>query len=67
MERQDRLELIVKNINMLDMCRREQIVKMLLAYEIVPKQTNNGVYCMVNQMSDEVIEVLYDYVILNLK
>ena len=42
-------------------------MKMLLAYEIVPKQTNNGVYCMINQMSDEVIEVLYDYVILNLK
>ena len=67
MERQDRIELIVKKINMLDMCKREQIVKMLLAYEIVPKQTNNGVYCMINQMNDDVIEVIYDYIIINSK
>ena len=67
MERQDRTELIAKKINKLGMCKREQIVKMLLAYEIVPKQTNNGVYCMINQMNDDVIEVIYDYIIINLK
>ena len=67
MERQDRVELIVRKINILDMCKREHVVKMLLAYEVVPKQTNNGVYCIVEQLSDEVIEVVYDYLLINLK
>ena len=67
MERQDRIELIVRKINVLDMCKREHIVKMLLAYEVVPKQTNNGVYCIVEQLSDEVLEVVYDYLLINLK
>ena len=67
MERQDRIELIVRKINVLDMCKREHVVKMLLAYEVVPKQTNNGVYCIVEQLSDEVIEVVYDYLLVNLK
>ena len=56
MERQDRTEQIVRKINVLDQCKREHVVKMLLAYEVVPKQTNNGVYCVINQMSDEVIQ-----------
>ena len=67
MERQDRVELIVRKINILDMCKREHVVKMLLAYEVVPKQTNNGVYCIVEQLSDEIIEVVYDYLLINLK
>ena len=67
MERQDRVELIVRKINILDMCKREHIVKMLLAYEVVPKQTDNGVYCIVEQLSDEIIEVVYDYLLINLK
>ena len=67
MERQDRVELIVRKINILDMCKREHVVKMLLAYEVVPKQTDNGVYCIVEQLSDEIIEVVYDYLLINLK
>ena len=67
MERQDRVELIARKINVLDMCKREHVVKMLLAYEVVPKQTNNGVYCIVEQLSNEVIEVVYDYLLINLK
>ena len=67
MERQDRVELIVRKINILDMCKREHVVNMLLAYEVVPKQTDNGVYCIVEQLSDEIIEVVYDYLLINLK
>ena len=66
MDRQDRVELIVRKINVLDICKREHVVKMLLAYEVVPKQTNNGVYCVVEQLSDEIIEVVYDYLLINL-
>ena len=67
MERQDKIEMIVRKINILDLSKREHLVKMLLAYEVVPKQTNNGVYCMTEQLSDEVIDVVYDYLLVNLK
>ena len=52
MERENKIEMIVRKINILDLTKREHVVKMLLAYEVVPKQTDNGVYCMVNKMSD---------------
>jgi predicted transcriptional regulator len=67
MERQDKIEMIVRKVNILDLSKREHLVKMLLAYEVVPKQTNNGVYCMTDQLSDEVIDVIYDYLLVNLK
>ena len=67
MERQNKIEMIVRTINILDLSKREHLVKMLLAYEVVPKQTNNGVYCMTEQLSDEVIDVIYDYLLVNLK
>ena len=42
-------------------------ISLLLAYEVVPKQTDNGVYCMTEQLSDEVVDVIYDYLLVNLK
>ena len=67
MERQDKIEMIARKVNILDLCKHEHIVKMLLAYEVVPKQTNNGVYCMTEQLSDEVVDMLYDYLLVSLK
>ena len=67
MERQDKIDMIVRKINILDLCKREHAVKMLLAYEVVPKQTDNGVYCVTEQLSDEVIDVIYDYLLVSLK
>ena len=67
MERQDKIEMIVRKVNILDLSKREHLVKMLLAYEVVPKHTNNGVYCMTEQLSDEVVDVIYDYLLVNLK
>ena len=67
MERQDKIEMIVRKINILDLCKREHAVKMLLAYEVVPKQTDNGVHCMTEHLSDEVVDVIYDYLLVNLK
>ena len=67
MERQDKIEMIVRKINILDLCKREHVVKLLLAYEVVPKQTNNGVYCMTEQLSDEVVYMIYDYLLVSLK
>ena len=67
MERQDKIEMIVRKVNILDLSKREHLVKMLLAYEVVPKQTNNGVYYMTEQLSDEVVDVIYDYLLVSLK
>ena len=58
---------IVKKINILNLNKREHIAKILLAYEIDVKQTNNGVYCMIDAMSDELINTVYDYLLVNLK
>ena len=58
---------IVKKINILNLNKREHITKILLAYEIDVKQTNNGVYCMIDAMSDELINTIYDYLLVNLK
>jgi len=67
MERQDKIEMIVRKVNILDLSKREHLVKMLLAYEVVPKQTNNGVYCMTEQLSDEIVDVIYDYLLVKSK
>lgn len=49
------------------MDKREHICKILLAYEIIPKQTNNGAWCRMDELSNEVIDTIYDYLVTNLK
>ena len=63
----DKIEVICRKINILDLDKREHVCKILLAYEITPKQTNNGVWCKTEELSNEVIDVIYDYILLNLK
>ena len=58
---------IVRKINILDLNKREHVAKIIPAYEIDVKQTNNGVYCMVDAMSDDLINTVYDYLLVNLK
>ena len=67
MERQDKIEMIVRKINILDLCKREHVIKILLAYSIDVHQSNNGAWCKTEALSDEVIEVMYDYLLVNLK
>ena len=62
-----KIEFICRKINILDIDRREHICKILLAYEITPKQTNNGVWCKTEDLSDELIDIIYDYLLTNLK
>ena len=63
----DKIEFICRKINILDIDKREHICKILLAYEITPKQTNNGVWCKTEDLSDELIDIIYDYLLTNLK
>ena len=63
----DKIEFIRRKINILDLDKREHICKILLTYEVTPRQTNNGVWCKIEKLSNEVIDVIYDYILLNLK
>ena len=63
----DKIEFICRKINILDIDKREHICKILLAYEITPKQTNNGVWCKTEDLSDELIDIIYDFLLTNLK
>ena len=62
-----KIEFIIRKINILDLHKREHIAKILLAYEVDVKQTNNGVYCMIDALSDELINTIHDYLLVNLK
>ena len=63
----DKIEFICRKINILDIDKREHVTKILLAYEITPKQTNNGVWCNTKELSNELIDAIYDYVVGQLK
>ena len=63
----DKIEFICRKINILDIDKREHICKILLAYEITPNQTNNGVWCKTEDLSDELIDIIYDFLLTNLK
>jgi len=54
-----KIEFIIRKINILDLNKREHKAKIRLAYEIDVKQTNNGVYCMMDALSDELINAIY--------
>ena len=67
MDSKDKIEFICRKIKALDLDKREHVCKILLAYEVTPKQTNNGVWCKTEELNSEVIDVIYDDIILNLK
>ena len=58
---------ILKGIQTLDLDKKEHICKILLTYEVNVKQNNNGAYCQFDQISDELLEIIYQYIITNLK
>ena len=63
----DKIEFICRKINILDIDKKEHICKILLAYAVIPKQTNNGAWCRTEELSNELIEILYNYVVCQLK
>ena len=62
-----KIEFIIRKVNILDLTKREHVAKIRLAYEVDVRQTNNGVYCMIDALSDDLIDTVYDYLIVNLK
>ena len=58
---------ILKGIQTLDLDKKEHICKILLTYEVNVKQTNNGAYCQFSEISDELLDIIYQYIVTNLK
>jgi len=47
--------------------KRDHLFKIILTYVVTHKQTNNGVWCKTEELSNELIEVIYDYLLVNLR
>ena len=58
---------ILKGIQTLDLDKKEHICKILLTYEVNVKQTNNGAYCQFDEINNELLDVIYQYVITTFK
>jgi hypothetical protein len=39
----------------------------LLTFGIYPRQTNNGVYCEFSELSDELLDVIYNHLVMSLQ
>ena len=63
----EKRRLILKGIQTLDLDKKEHICKILLTYEINVKQTNNGAWCQFDEINDDLLDIIHQYVITNLK
>jgi hypothetical protein len=52
---------------MLNLDQKMQICKTLLTFGIYPRQSNNGVYCEFSELSDELLDVIYDHIVMSLQ
>jgi|TARA_B110000263_G_scaffold245058_2_gene254048 hypothetical protein len=57
-----KLEFIDKYINYLDIDKKEYICKILIHHNIPIYQNNNGVYCNYNNLNNDIIIKMYDYI-----
>lgn len=55
-----KLRYILKNINVLDINKKKHICKILLTYNVNVKQHNNGVYCEISELNNDIINFIYD-------
>ena len=62
-----KIEFIARKVNILDIHEKEHVCKILLAHEIDMKQNNNGVYCRFDELSNELIDVIHEYIVTILK
>ena len=63
----EKRRLILKGIQTLDLDKKEHICNILLTYEINVKQTNNGAWCQFDEINDDLLDIIHQYVITNLK
>jgi hypothetical protein len=65
--RRSKIEYVSNNVNMLNLDQKMQICKTLLTFGIYPRQTNNGVYCEFSELSDELLDVIYNHLVMSLQ
>ena len=66
MTRKVKYKYIVNNINQLSYDHKYTIVKMLLFRNIDVKQSNNGAYCMLDNIDDDMLDIIYNFIKLKL-
>ena len=62
-----KIEYIARKVNILNFHEREHVCKILLAHEINVKQNNNGVYCRFDELSNELVDVIHEYIVTTLR
>jgi hypothetical protein len=62
-----KIEYIARKVNILNLHEREHVCKILLAHGIDVRQNNNGVYCRFDELSNELIDVIHEYIVTTLK
>ena len=64
---QAKIEFISRKVNVLPIHHKEHVCKILITHDIPLHQHNNGAYCWIRDMSDEIIDIVYEYVVTQLK
>ncbi len=67
MNRQQHIKYIVKTINLLSLEGKYIVAKILLFKEIDIKQSNNGVYCLLDKIDDTTMHEVYNFIYARLK
>ena len=65
MTRKVKCKFIVSNINKLSFDTKNTVVKMLLFRDIDVKQSNNGVYCLLDNIDDDMLDIIYNFININ--
>jgi hypothetical protein len=59
---QKKISYVSKNINIIDKEKKEHICKILLTYNINLTQNNNGVYCYYSDLNQDILDIIYNYI-----
>jgi len=59
----NKIKYISKYINIIDKENKIHICKLLLTYNVVLYQNNNGVYCKFNDINEILIDIIYKYLL----
>ena len=62
-----KIEFIARKINTMSILHKEHVCKILMAHDIVVHQSNNGAYCWIRDLSTDIIDVVHEYIVMNLK
>ena len=66
MTREVKCKYIVSNINKMSDDNKSTIVRMLLFRNIDVKQSNNGAYCLFDNIDDDTLDNVYNFIKLKL-